>query len=76
MIDFALTFMLLVILIILGVAIFSFVFWLKMLIDAAKRNFKNEENEKIVWILIIIFTGLIVALIYYFVVRRKNEKKR
>ena len=76
MIDFALTFMFLVILIILGIAIFSFVFWLKMLIDATKRNFKNEENEKIVWILIIIFTGLIGALIYYFVVMRRNEKKR
>lgn len=39
--------------------IFLFIFWLKMLIDCIKRNFKND-NEKIVWVLVIVLLGLFV----------------
>ncbi len=51
-----------------------FVFWILMLVDAASRKFKND-TDKVVWILVIILTGLIGALIYYFVVYYKDEKK-
>jgi hypothetical protein len=44
-----------------------FAFWIIILIDAATRKFK-EDSEKIVWIIIIVFTGIIGALIYYFVI--------
>jgi hypothetical protein len=44
-------------------------FWIWMIIDCAKRNFK-KDNDKIVWILILIFTGVIGAIIYYFVVKK------
>ncbi len=54
-----------------GLFVFSFIFWLFMLIDCVKRNFK-EDSEKIVWVLVIIFTGIIGALIYYFVVKKKK----
>ena len=46
-------------------------FWVWMIVDCAKRNFKNN-NEKIVWILVILFAKIIGALIYFFVV--KNRK--
>lgn len=48
------------------------VFWIFMLIDAAKRNFKND-TDKIVWILVIVLVGIIGAAIYYFIIKRKNK---
>jgi len=59
-------------LIALIISILVFVFWILMIIDCVKRKFK-EDIEKIVWILVIIFTGLIGALIYYFIVKRKKK---
>lgn len=47
-------------------------FWIWMIADCAKRNFKNNSNEKIVWILVILFAKIIGALIYFFAV--KNRK--
>jgi cytochrome bd-type quinol oxidase subunit 2 len=49
-----------------------FVFWIIMLVDSATRKFK-EDSEKIVWVIVIVFTGIIGALIYYFVVYIKNN---
>ena len=46
----------------------SFAFWIWMLIDCA-TNEPDEGNTKVVWILIIIFTQVIGALIYFFVRR-------
>jgi len=50
-------------------AIASLVFWIMMLIDAAKYKTDNQ----VVWILVICLTGVIGALIYYFVVKRDRE---
>lgn len=58
-----------IMLVILG--ILGFIFWIFMIVDIAKRRFK-PENDKVMWILIVIFTGIIGALIYYFMVKRKN----
>lgn len=57
--------------ILLGMLVFalivgSIVFWIMMLIDAAKREFPNE-NDKLIWILVIVLVGVIGAIIYYFV---------
>ncbi|MCX6694762.1 MAG: PLD nuclease N-terminal domain-containing protein [Candidatus Altiarchaeota archaeon] len=43
-----------------------------MLIDCVKREFK-DQNEKIVWILILALTNWIGAVIYYFLVKRKAD---
>jgi prolipoprotein diacylglyceryltransferase len=48
------------------------ILWIMMLIDAATRKFSND-NDKIVWILIIIITGFIGALIYYFIIYKKYK---
>ena len=53
-----------------GIALF--IFWLWMLIDCIKRDF-TKSNDKIVWILVIIFTQIIGAIIYYFVVKKKSR---
>ena len=47
------------------------IFWIWMIVDCAKRNFKGQ-NEKIVWILVILFAKIVGAIIYFFVV--KNRK--
>ncbi len=53
-----------------------FVFWLWMLIDCLKRSDDKfaigGNNAKLIWVLVIIFTGIIGALIYYFLIKRKG----
>ena len=60
-------------LVIFALSILAFVFWILMLIDCVKRKFK-EDTEKIIWVLVLIFTGIIGALIYYFIVKNKKKK--
>ena len=50
-----------------------FVFWLWMLIDCLKRDFK-KDYEKIVWILVMIFLHILGAIVYYFVVKVADKK--
>lgn len=52
--------------------VLAFIFWVFMLVDCAKRDFKND-NDKVVWIIVIALLGIIGAAIYYFVV--KIQKK-
>ena len=54
-----------------AVAIAAFVFWIIMLVDVAQRTNWENENDKTVWVLIVVLTGGIGALIYYFMVRKK-----
>jgi hypothetical protein len=54
--------------------ILLFVFWIIILVDSIKRKFKGD-SEKVVWILVIILTGFIGALIYYFVIYINDKKK-
>ena len=56
-------------LVILGIILV--IFWIWMLVDCAKRKFKNSV-EKIVWILIIVFMGWIGALVYFIVIKSIN----
>ncbi|WP_292487278.1 PLDc N-terminal domain-containing protein [Methanohalobium sp.] len=48
------------------------VFWIWMLIDCATKE-PSQGNDKVVWIIIIVFTQIIGALIYYFVRRPKRK---
>jgi len=50
------------------------VIWILMLIDCVKRDFP-QENDKMVWVLVIALTNWIGALIYYFVIKKKEDKK-
>ncbi len=59
------------------VALVFLVLWLWMLIDCLKRQDDKfavgGNNAKLIWVLVIIFTGLIGALIYYFVIKRTDS---
>ncbi|MBU5689839.1 MAG: PLD nuclease N-terminal domain-containing protein [Candidatus Aenigmatarchaeota archaeon] len=46
-------------------------FWLWMLIDAINRQFEN----KTVWIIVMVLTGFLGAILYFFIVRRKLKKQ-
>ena len=51
----------------------AFAFWVWMLVDCATKE-SSQGNDKIIWILVIIFTHWLGALIYYLV--RRPERKR
>lgn len=55
-----------------AVAIWMTVFWIMMLVHAAKYDIK----DKVVWILVIVFTGIVGAIIYYFVIKRDFDKQQ
>ena len=54
-----------------GIALFGL--WIWMLIDCCQRNFPGE-NDKVVWILVIVLASWLGALIYFFVGRPKGTK--
>ncbi|MGA3044908.1 MAG: PLD nuclease N-terminal domain-containing protein [Bryobacteraceae bacterium] len=51
------------------ILIATFSFWIWMIVDCA-TNEPSTGNDKVVWIIVIVFTHFIGALIYYFVRRR------
>lgn len=55
----------------LGLA--ALIFWIFMIVDCAQRKFKKKE-EKIVWIVVLILSNWVGAIVYYFVVREYNPK--
>ena len=57
--------------IIIGILLFAF--WIWMIIDCAKRSFKNDI-EKIVWIIVLVLLGWIGALVYYIVIKTINPR--
>lgn len=49
-------------------AVIALTFWISMIVECATKE-PSQGNDKLVWIVIIIFAQLIGALIYYFVRR-------
>lgn len=67
-------------LIMVAAGIALLVLWVWMLIDVIQRDdkdFPNKDNsnEKLMWLLIILFTSYIGGAIYYYLVYRKMQKK-
>jgi hypothetical protein len=52
------------------IAVVFFIFWLWMLIDCIKRDFK----DKVLWILLLLLVSGIGAILYYFLVKRKDVR--
>ena len=66
-----LPFLIFIPLFLIGLALTAF--WVWMLVDCATKE-PSTGNDKIVWILVIVFTHWIGALIYYLV--RRPERQR
>ena len=64
---------LLIWLMIMAFAVASFGFWIWMLIDCITKE-SSEGNDKLIWILVIVFTNFVGAPLYYFV--RRPERIR
>jgi Phospholipase_D-nuclease N-terminal len=56
-----------------GIAVFATLFWIWVLIDCITKE-SSEGNDKVAWVLIILFAPLIGALLYYFVRRPERIK--
>ncbi len=54
-------------------AVFVLIFWIWMIVDCAKRKFKNDI-EKIVWILVIVLATWLGAFIYFIVIKTYNPR--
>ena len=62
---------LLILLLLGGIGVASFVFWIWMLIHAV-TNKGLGDGEKIAWVLVIFFLHALGALIYFFIGRPKE----
>ncbi len=50
----------------------ALIFWIWMIIDAAKNE---KNNDAIIWILILVFLHILGAVIYYFVRKRPRKSE-
>ena len=57
------------------ICVLLLIFWLWMLVDCLKRDFK-KDYEKIVWVIVMIFLHILGAVIYYFVVKANDKKEK
>lgn len=60
----------------IGMMVFGLIamaFWIWMLVDCLKHE-SSKGNDKLIWVLVIVLTNWIGALIYFFV--RRPERKR
>jgi hypothetical protein len=62
----------LVVLVILAFTLYTTLFWIRMLSDALNRKFENE-NDKIAWVIVIIFTHGLGAMLYYKMVKTISD---
>jgi hypothetical protein len=56
----------------LPLGLLTLAFWIWMLVDAA-QNRGLDQNERVVWILVVALLHLLGALIYFFVGRPKRR---
>ena len=56
----------------LGLGVLGTAFWIWMLVECATKE-PNEGNSQVVWIIIIVFTNLIGAALYFFVRRPQRR---
>lgn len=50
-------------------AVFAFAFWLWMLIDCLSRK---KFEDKLVWVIVLLFLNVIGAILYYILVKSKD----
>jgi len=63
---------LLIILLVFGIGLVGSILWIWMLIDCALHE-SSQGNDKLVWVIIIVFTHVIGAVIYL-IVRRPRRR--
>lgn len=61
-------------LVLLLIGLLGFIFWLRMLIDAATKE--PDPTNKLVWVLIVFFLNIVGALIYRFARKGPSRRRR
>ena len=61
----------LIFLVIFALVIWVMVFWVMMIVHATQHDVAN----KAMWIILMVFTGIVGALVYYFAVKREFDKQ-
>jgi hypothetical protein len=51
------------------------IFWAIMLVDAIRREF-SDSSMKLIWVLVIVLTQFVGALIYFFVGRSMGTREK
>jgi len=57
---------------VIPISLLLFIFWLLMLIDCIKREF----DDRVLWIIMLIFLNFTAAILYFFIVKRKNITRK
>jgi len=57
-----------------SLAVIGTIFWIWMLVDCAMKE-SSQGNDKLIWILVILFTHWIGAAIYFFVRRPQRIRE-
>ena len=57
------------------VILFTTIFWIVELIDAVRRDF-SDPNMKVIWVLVIMFSHVIGALVYYFAGKQQGTLRQ
>ncbi len=70
---FVMILMLSFMLLITGLVIFTVVFWLWMLVDCLQRK---KFEDKLVWVLVILFLNVLGSILYYFIAKEKTQAKK
>ena len=55
----------------IAVVLFGLFFWIKCIVEIAKSDFK-QKDQQIIWLLVTILMGFVGALIYYFAGRNSR----
>ena len=55
----------------LAIGLAAVAFWIWMLVDCIRHE-SSEGNDKIVWVIVIVATKLLGAIVYYFARRQKR----
>ena len=53
---------------IVALVIFQLVMWIWMLVDCL-QNEPSTGNDKVIWVLLMVFLGILGSLLYYFIRR-------
>jgi len=62
--------LILLVILLAAAVVSSFVFWAMMIIDCAHREF-DDGSKRVVWMIVLVFSGQIGAAIYYYFVKRR-----